>query len=213
MLPLLEIDGMELTQSSAIVKYLAKRGHLYGDNPQEEALCDVIFGAIGDFEGGSAIWDHPTATPGVRIGVLMFPFQADPEAACRDLEDVVGKFCPRFEGILESNNSDSGGAVDTLHLVGTRLSYVDILLASAVEAYVERLGHGFLEPYPRLAQLHSQVLQLPRIRDYLTSPARFGVPDENYVENVARVLRRPLPPHLPGDSERFVRYRYDESKL
>jgi glutathione S-transferase len=41
-LPLLQIDGLELVQSQSIVRYLARRGHLVGQNLSEETKCDMI---------------------------------------------------------------------------------------------------------------------------------------------------------------------------
>lgn len=41
-LPLLQIDGKELVQSQAIIRYIAKREHLCGLNLDEETACDMI---------------------------------------------------------------------------------------------------------------------------------------------------------------------------
>jgi len=35
--PLLRIDGMDLVQSGAIARYLARKAHLYGDSDAEAA--------------------------------------------------------------------------------------------------------------------------------------------------------------------------------
>ena len=36
-MPLLRIDGMDLVQSGAIARYLARKAHLYGDSDAEAA--------------------------------------------------------------------------------------------------------------------------------------------------------------------------------
>ena len=41
-LPMLQIDGLEIVQSQAIVRYLARRGKLCGASPDEEMKCEVI---------------------------------------------------------------------------------------------------------------------------------------------------------------------------
>ena len=41
-LPLLQIDGYEIVQSQAIVRYLARRAKICGENPGDEIKCDMI---------------------------------------------------------------------------------------------------------------------------------------------------------------------------
>jgi glutathione S-transferase len=41
-LPLLQIDGLELVQSQAIVRYIAKRGNLIGSSAEEELKADMV---------------------------------------------------------------------------------------------------------------------------------------------------------------------------
>jgi len=44
--PLLRIDGMNLVQSGAIARYLARKAHLYGDSDIEAAkYANVLFRA------------------------------------------------------------------------------------------------------------------------------------------------------------------------
>lgn len=57
-LPLLEIDGLNLTQAAAMVQYIARKHSLVGDSPQENVKCDMIFGATTDLAQASlASWD------------------------------------------------------------------------------------------------------------------------------------------------------------
>ena len=48
-IPLLEIDGLNLSQSSGMVRYLARRGKFYPEDPEEAVRCDMIAGAVADF--------------------------------------------------------------------------------------------------------------------------------------------------------------------
>lgn len=50
-LPLLQIDGLELVQSQAIVRYLARRAGLQGLNADEVVKCDMIAEAVRDLLG------------------------------------------------------------------------------------------------------------------------------------------------------------------
>ena len=47
-LPLLQIDGLELVQSQAIIRYLAKRSNLIGKDSIDELKCDVIAETVRD---------------------------------------------------------------------------------------------------------------------------------------------------------------------
>jgi glutathione S-transferase len=47
-IPLLQIDGIEIVQSQASVRYLARRGNLMGKNSQEMVKCDMIAEAVRD---------------------------------------------------------------------------------------------------------------------------------------------------------------------
>ena len=48
-MPLLEIDEQNLSQSTAMIRYLARRGDCYGDNDTDALWCDMIAGAVADF--------------------------------------------------------------------------------------------------------------------------------------------------------------------
>jgi glutathione S-transferase len=49
-LPILEMDGMKMHQSAAIIRYLARKagGTLYGRNQFEALQCDVAYDTISD---------------------------------------------------------------------------------------------------------------------------------------------------------------------
>lgn len=45
-LPLLQIDGIEIVQTQAIIRYLARRAKLTGETPAEEMKCEVLVETI-----------------------------------------------------------------------------------------------------------------------------------------------------------------------
>ncbi len=177
-IPLLEIDGHCLSQSSAMIRYLARKGDFYGDTDEDAVWCDMVAGATADFA--------ETA--------MQAAFQPTEEVAARMLRDRFAKFGPRFEARLQAN----GGR----HMAGTRLTFADVVLAEALENYLERVP-DLLSGTPGLADLHARVIAHPGIAAYLAGPNRWPMPDAQYVIDVARVLQRALPPHMP-DPQRFV---------
>ena len=177
-MPLLELDGLKLSQSSAMIRYLARRGDLYGHDDTEALWCDMIAGAVADFA--------ETA--------IQAAFQPSTEIATTSMRTRFAKFGPCFEARLVSNGGD--------FCVGNRLSFADVVLAEALTSYMEWLPN-LLSETPHLKDLQSRVLNQDGIASYLGSEQRYPKADGDYVIAAARVLKRALPPHMP-DADRFV---------
>src|SRR5262245_25884467 len=47
-MPVLKIDGKEISQSNAIIRYVGKLGKLYPDDALQAAYCDEIMDAVED---------------------------------------------------------------------------------------------------------------------------------------------------------------------
>ncbi len=60
-----------------------------------------------------------------------------------------------------------------------------------------------LSTTPLLEALHERILSEPDIASYLQSEQRYPMAGDEYVIDVASVLQRALPPHMP-DANRFV---------
>ncbi|MEM1314126.1 MAG: glutathione S-transferase family protein [Pseudomonadota bacterium] len=176
-LPLLELDGGRYSQTSAMIRLLARRGDMYGDADEERALIDMVAGAVADF-----------VEPAIG-----FSFQPTPEAALAGMGRAMAKFGPRFEALLSDGRD---------HVAGGRLSFADVVLAEATTHYTERDPRLF-DAAPRLAAHRDRVCALPGLAAYLASPLRWPLIDDDVVVMIARVVRRALPPHFP-DPNRFV---------
>ena len=177
-IPLLEIDGLHLSQSSALIRYLARRGDLYGDTPVEAMWCDMVAGAVADFA--------ETA--------MQAAFMRTHEEALVALAQRVSKFAPRFENRLSLNQ--------TGYVTGDRMSFADVVLAQATHSYREIEGK-LLAAYPLLNGHCDLITNRPDISTYLKSPLCYPPPDDDYVISTARTLQRALPAHMP-DQNRFV---------
>ncbi|MFK7963176.1 MAG: glutathione S-transferase family protein [Burkholderiaceae bacterium] len=177
-IPLLEIDGLCLSQSSALIRFLARRGNLYGDTPVEAMWCDMVAGAAADFA--------ETA--------MQAAFMATREEALLALALRVSKFGPRFEDRLRSN--------ETGYVAGERLSFADVVLAQATHSYRE-IEVSLLSDYPLLSKHCELITKRPEISSYLKSALCYPPPDDTYVISTARTLQRALPAHMP-DKDRFV---------
>lgn len=177
-MPLLEIDGLRLSQSSAMIRYLARRGGLYGTTNIDAVWCDMISGVVADF---------------AEVG-LQAAFKPNAATAIADLESRFAKFGPRFEARIEDQGSGLCAA--------DSLTFADVVLAEALSSYLEWCPL-ILSNTPLLAALYANVIGRPGVAEYLASELRYPKPGDDYVIAAAKVLKRALPPHFP-DADRFV---------
>ena len=177
-MPLLEIDGLHLSQSSAMVRYLARKGGLYGRNEIDATWCDMTAGAVSDFAEVA----------------IQAAFKPSASVAVADMETCFNKFGPRFEAQIQAQGSG--------YCVGDRLTFADVVLAEALSSYLEWIP-AVLEDMPSLQALYQLVTDRPGIAAYLQSELRYPKPGDSYVIAAAKVLQRALPPHMP-DADRFV---------
>ncbi len=59
---MLEYDGVKMTQTNAICRYLAKTHGLAGDNPLDDYLIDTVVDQVNDlFEGDPTFLESDTS--------------------------------------------------------------------------------------------------------------------------------------------------------
>ncbi|KAK6039743.1 glutathione S-transferase protein [Cooperia oncophora] len=112
-LPVLEVDGKQLPQSYAIVRYLARKfGRFAGKNEWEQAQVDAIADQHKDFLN--------EARPYFKI--LMGMDKGDPETAAKEIfEPAQRKYFEMITKILKQNKSG--------YLVGDSLTFADLYVA------------------------------------------------------------------------------------
>lgn len=177
-MPLLEIEDLRLSQSSAMIRFLARRGGFYGANDTDALWCDMIAGVVADF-----------AETGIQA-----PFKPTADVAIADMEARFAKFGPRFEAWIEEQGSGFCAAGS--------MTFADVVLAEALSTYLEWCPE-ILNGTPRLKGLYEMVTELQGVTAYLASDLRYPKPGAEYVIAAARVLQRALPPHFP-DANRFI---------
>jgi glutathione S-transferase len=177
-MPLLEINGLKLSQSSAMIRYLARLGGFYGESDTDAVWCDMIAGAAADFAEAA----------------MQAAFQPTEDIAIAAMRTRFEKFGPKFEARLRQNGSGC--------CVGARITFADVVLAEALSGYLEWCP-DILGDTPLLNALHERVSNDPGIASYLHSAQRYPRAGDSYVVDVARVLERALPPHM-SDPDRFV---------
>lgn len=208
-IPLLQVDELEIVQSQAAVRYLAKRANIHGKNAEEEVKCDMIAEAVRD------MLPYVLSAPFKKYKGLANGNKINLAEWIPHLEQTKMKWeflASRFEAILESNlpplpetkdkNGKSyaqcrreqaesvadGGA--TIFLVGDSLTYADILVAHIATWMVEECGVEVIGNFPLLTALQNHIITLPGIQKFIRGPCYYPLGDAAYVENVETVLGR-----------------------
>ncbi|NXX40927.1 GSTA3 transferase, partial [Tricholaema leucomelas] len=167
-LPMVEIDGMKMVQTRAILSYIAGKYNLYGKDLKERALIDMYAEGIAD----------------LMQMILMFPFSS-PETKEKNLDSIkeraTNRYFPVFEKVLKQHGQD--------FLVGNKFSLADVQLIEAILAVEEKVP-AVLSGFPQLQAFKTKMSNMPTIKKFLQpgSP-RKPPPDDCYVEKVMKIFK------------------------
>ncbi|XP_019590305.2 glutathione S-transferase A2 [Rhinolophus sinicus] len=168
--PMVEIDGMKLVQSRAILNYIATKYNLYGRDMKERALIDMYTEGMADLT--EMILHLPLCPPNekeAKISLIK--------------EKTTNRYFPAFEKVLKSHGQD--------YLVGNRLSKADILLVELLYS-VEELDPSLLAKFPLLKGLRTRVSNLPTVKKFLQpGSARKPPLDEKSLAEAKKIFRIP----------------------
>ncbi|NXN17576.1 GSTA3 transferase, partial [Indicator maculatus] len=164
--PMVEIDGIKMVHTRAILSYIAAKYNLYGKDLKERALIDMYVGGTDD----------------LMMLILVFPFLSDEDKE-KQLAVIVQKatsrYFPVYEKVLKGQN----------FLVGNNFSWADVHLLEAI-LMVEEKKSDVLSGFPQLQAFKKRISSIPTIKKFLEPGSqRKPVPDDKYVETVRRVLR------------------------
>lgn len=121
--PVLEVDGMPLSQSNAILRYVGTLAALYPEDPWQAARCDEVLDAVED---------------AMHEMVPTFRLQGDEQKAARE-KLVAGPlpfYLTRVEALLARDGDD--------YFVENRLTIADL----KVFAWTKHLKAGVLDHIP-----------------------------------------------------------------
>ncbi|RXN15453.1 glutathione S-transferase alpha [Labeo rohita] len=163
--PLIEIDGMYLVQSRAIMNYIAGKYNLYGKDLKERALIDM----------------YTESTIDVMDMIIVQPF-SPPENKQKQLSAIEqtakSRHLPAFEKGLKNSQ----------FLVGNQLSRADVHLLE-VTLMLQELFPTILSTFPNIQAFQEKMKALPTISKFLQPGSkRKSPPDEAYVKVVKEVL-------------------------
>ncbi|XP_077996503.1 glutathione S-transferase alpha-4-like [Glandiceps talaboti] len=162
--PLLTIDGMQLVQSQAICRYIARKHGMDGKSPEEKARVDMINEGARDFLS------------------KFFPIGLAPNTD-EIIENIEKQHLPRFLPIFEKllTNSSSG------YLVGDCLTYADMTLFEAL-LNTKEFTQVSLTEFPKVQEFKEKVGALPRIKEFMEGPQRKGKNTPEFIKHALGVI-------------------------
>uniref|UniRef100_A0A8C8ZWW2 glutathione transferase n=1 Tax=Prolemur simus TaxID=1328070 RepID=A0A8C8ZWW2_PROSS len=168
--PMVEIDGMDLVQTRAILNYIASKHNLYGKDLKERALIDMYIEGMADLNEMIIIFPwHPPEEKAAKLALIK--------------EKTTNRYFPAFEKVLKSHGQD--------YLVGNRLSRADIHLVELIYN-VEELHPGLTTNFPLLKALKTRISNLPTVKKFLQPGSQRKPPlDAKCLEAAKRIFRLP----------------------
>ncbi|XP_042794979.1 glutathione S-transferase A2 isoform X2 [Panthera leo] len=166
--PMVEIDGMKMVQTRAILNYIATKYNLYGKDIKERALIDMYIEGMADLNEM------------ILVLPLCPPDQKEAKIA-QIKEKVTDRYLPVFEKVLKSHGQD--------YLVGNRLSRADIHLVELLY-YVEELDPSLMANFPLLKALKTRISNLPPVKKFLQPGSQRKPPiSEEDLEKARKIFR------------------------
>jgi len=162
-LPVIKVDGEELAQSGAIIRFLARKYDLAGDGELGFAHADMILEHVNDY-----------ITQFVKV---RFPFDKPTEERQKLAEPLIQKFLPTWLAAAEKMLKTRGGE----WFSSNRLSYGDLAMHHALTWLSWKEEKAFdgvtgcderftmLDKYPLLKANYERVSNIPEIKKYVAN--------------------------------------------
>uniref|UniRef100_A0A674F050 glutathione transferase n=1 Tax=Salmo trutta TaxID=8032 RepID=A0A674F050_SALTR len=164
--PLVEIDGMKLVQTKAILSYIAGKYNLYGNDLKERVMIDMYSEGVRD----------------LMEMIMMLPF-ISPDAKKTKLEDIERKATSRYIPVFEKVLYALG-----LVYVLSNLSCADVQLLE-ITLMLEEKFPTILSKFPVVKGFQGRMKSLPAIQKFLQPGSkRKPQPDDLYVKTVYEVF-------------------------
>jgi len=165
--PLLRIDGMNIVQSAAIVRYIGRKANLLGATDKEIVMADQLY------EGARECYVNFMRLRG---------FCDDDNAQLEVCKKSIQKYLPIFDKVAADNG--------TGYLVGSSLTIGDLALLELLLSVSDFLGQDHFQEYPAIVKFYSTITALPNIQKYLKEIRRPPNTPE-LVATVKKILLRP----------------------
>ncbi|RZF48399.1 hypothetical protein LSTR_LSTR007566 [Laodelphax striatellus] len=143
--PVLEVDGKQASQSTAIARYLGKKAGIAGSNEWEDLMIDSMIDTFNDFRMNLVKW-----------------FRESDEATKKKLEEtLVNETAPFYFNKFNDHIKNNGG-----YLANGKLSWGDIYFVALLE-FMTTIWSGLIDKYEHIKALKEKVVNLPKIKAWI----------------------------------------------
>ncbi|KAM3930288.1 glutathione S-transferase 3-like [Leptodactylus fuscus] len=164
-IPMLEIDGLCLVQSRAILSYIAEKYNLYGSDLQERAFVNM----------------YVEGTTDLLTEVLKYFFLSESEKE-KQRSYMKDRACNRYFPVYNKALEDKE------FLVGKRLSWADVYLLDTI-LQIKEFHPDILQNFPHLQAFEKRMCEIPNIKKYLQPGGqRKPMADDEYVKTVVALV-------------------------
>ncbi|NXX85451.1 GSTA1 transferase, partial [Urocolius indicus] len=165
--PMVEIDGMKMVQTRAILSYIAGKYNLYGKDLKERVLIDMYVEAIMDV-------NDLFITHEILLG------DERKQQFATIVDKVTNRYFPVFEKVLKDHGQD--------FLVGNQLSRADVQLLEVI-LMVEEGKPDILAKFPLLQSFKARISNIPTIKKFLQpgSQRKQPIPEKN-IDQVMKIF-------------------------
>lgn len=166
--PMVEIDGMKLVQTKAILNYVAEKYNLHGKDLKDRVMINMYS------EGAMDLMEM----------IMMLPFSPDPKPKLDTIQSKAKeRYLPVFEKALSGPT----------YLVGGKLSCADVQLLECTLMLEEKFP-AILGDFHNVKSFQGRMTQVPAISKFLQPGShRKPQPDETYVKTIMEVFQIKLP--------------------
>ncbi|XP_061478929.1 glutathione S-transferase-like [Rhineura floridana] len=165
--PMVEIDGMKIVQTRAILNYIAAKYNLYGKDLKERAFIDMYCEGAMD----------------LNEMIMMLPFKpADTKEKehATIFERATTRYFPVFEKVLKDHGQG--------FLVGNKLSRADVQLLETI-LMAEELKADIISKFPLLKSFKEKISNIPTIKKFLQPGSPRKPPmDEKACEKAMKIF-------------------------
>ncbi|XP_050440184.1 glutathione S-transferase-like [Adelges cooleyi] len=144
--PVLEIDGKTLNQSTAITRYLAKKAGLTGSDDWEALLIDIAVDNVHDF----------------RQALAGYFYDANEESKKLKYEPLLKETIPFYMDKFESIVAENKG-----YFVNGKLTWADLFFVAVLDYLNYMAGIDLLDGRPQLQALKATVVAIPQIKAWI----------------------------------------------
>ncbi|KAL2738530.1 glutathione S-transferase-like [Vespula maculifrons] len=150
--PMLEVDGKKVNQSTAIARYLAKQHGLAGKNDWEALEIDAIVDTIHD----------------LRAKIAAHHYEQNAEAKAAKVK-VANEVVPYILERLDNQVKNNGG-----YFVGGALSWADFTFVALLDYLNFMSKSNIIEKYDNLKALKEKVENIPAIKKWVEKHPESG---------------------------------------